>query len=44
MIQQSNNQRIAALRLYFPLATRARATRERRGSGIASAHLHLPIT
>ncbi|MFL9989601.1 hypothetical protein [Paraburkholderia sediminicola] len=27
MIQQSNNQRIVALRLYFPLATRARATR-----------------
>lgn len=27
MIQQINNQRIAALRLYFPLATRTRATR-----------------
>ncbi|MGF6571720.1 hypothetical protein ABH945_003841 [Paraburkholderia sp. GAS333] len=27
MIQESNDQRIAALRLYFPLATRARATR-----------------
>lgn len=27
MSQESNDQRIAALRLYFPLATRARATR-----------------
>jgi hypothetical protein len=27
MTQESNDQRIAALRLYFPLATRARATR-----------------
>jgi len=40
MIQQINNQRIAALRLYFPLATRTRATR----FCIASAHLHSPIT